>query len=122
MPLKKGAPRVDPMAVDSRGRILSYIGWSVTDRQPEFVSALTETPNDFEVSGILSLREEIRLFMKTNAGTPPAMLSKVSDYSDKSEFNERLTDRCPCQRPLGGHTQELIVVDQKNLRHASRRA
>jgi hypothetical protein len=93
MPLTKAAPRVDPMAVDSRGRIFSYIGWSVTDQQPGFVPALTEIPNDFHISGLLSLREEIRLFMKTTAGIPPAMLSKMSDYSDKSEFNETLTDR-----------------------------
>ena len=93
MPLKKGAPRVDPMAVDRRGRIFSYIGWSVTDQQPKFVPALTEIPNDFQISGVLSLREEIRLFMKTNGGDPPAMLSKMSEYADKSEYNETLTDR-----------------------------
>ena len=93
MPLKKGVPHVDPMAVDSRGRIFSYICWSVTDQQPKFVPALTEIPNDFQNTGILSLREDIRLFMQANGGTPPATLSKMSQYSDKSEYSDTLTDR-----------------------------
>jgi len=91
MPQKKGSPRVDPMAVDSRGRIFSYIGWSVTDRTPEFVPLLVETRDDFELSQLLDLREEIRLFMQTNDGTPPAMLSKMSEHSDQSAYNETLT-------------------------------
>lgn len=91
MPQKKSAPRVDPMAVDSRGRIFSCIGWSVTDQNPEFVPRLVETPDDFQRSQVLGLREEIRLFMQSNGGTPPAMLSKMSQYSDKSAYNGTLT-------------------------------
>jgi len=30
--------------------------------------------------------------MQTNGGTPPAMLSKMSEYSDKSANNETLTE------------------------------
>jgi hypothetical protein len=92
MPLKKGLPHLDPIGVDGRGRIFSYIGWSVTDQQPFFVPRLVETADDFQISHILSLREEIRLFMQANGGTPPAMLSKMSEYSDKSGYNETLTE------------------------------
>ncbi len=90
MPLRKGDPRVDPIAVDGRGRIFSYIGWSVTDQQPSLVPTLVETPDDFQRSQILGLREEIRLFMRTNGGTPPAMLSKM--YPDKSAYNDAVTE------------------------------
>lgn len=92
MPLKKGVPRVDPFAVDARGRIFSYIGWSMTDQGPSFVPTLAETPDDFQRSQILGFREEIRLFMGTNGGTPPAMLSKMSEYSDKSAHNNAVTE------------------------------
>jgi hypothetical protein len=92
MPLKKGVPHVDPIAVDGRGRIFSYAGWSVTDQQPSFVPRLVETADDFQSSRILSLREEIRLFMRTNAGTPPETLSKMSQYADQSANGETLTE------------------------------
>lgn len=53
MPLRKGVPRVDPIAVDSWGRIFSYIGWSMTDQGPSFVPTLVEAPDDFQTSHIL---------------------------------------------------------------------
>jgi hypothetical protein len=92
MPLRKGLPHVDPIAVDNRGRIFSYIGWSVTDQQPSFVPRLMESPDDFQISQILGLRQEVRLFMQTNGGRPPAMLSKMSEYSDKSANSEMVSE------------------------------
>ena len=91
MPLRKGVPRVDPIAVDSRGRIFSYMGWSITDQQPSVVPTLVESQDDLQMSGILYLRDVIRLFMRTNGGTPPEMLSKMREFSDKSAYNETLT-------------------------------
>jgi len=78
MPLKKGLPRVDPMAVDSRGRIFAYTGWSVTDRQPDFTPQLVETPDDLFTSKVLILRGGIRFFMQKNGGAAPASLSDLS--------------------------------------------
>jgi hypothetical protein len=78
MPLKKGLPRVDPMAVDSRGRIFVYFGWSDTHPEPGFAPGLVETPNDLFTSQALSLRSEIRSFMQKNGGLPPASFSNLS--------------------------------------------
>ncbi len=88
---RKGVPRVDPIAVDSRGRIFSYMGWSITDQQPSVVPTLVESQDDLQMSGILYLRDVIRLFMRTNGGAPPEMLSKMREFSDKSAYNETLT-------------------------------
>ncbi len=92
MPPRKGVPHVDPIAVDSRGRIFSYIGWSITDQETSFVATLVEIADNFQMSHILGLREEIRLFMQSNGGTAPAMLSKIGEYSDKSAYNDTLTE------------------------------
>lgn len=78
MPLKKGLPRVDPMAVDSRGRIFVYFGWSDTRPEAGFVPGLVETPNDLFASQILSLRSEIRSFMQKNGDVPPPSFSNLS--------------------------------------------
>ena len=91
MPLRKGVPRVDPIAVDGRGRIFSYMGWSVTEQQPSVVPTPVESQDDLQMSGIFYLRDVIRLFMRTNGGTPPVMLSKMPEFSDKSAYNETLT-------------------------------
>lgn len=78
MPLKKGLPRVDPMAVDSRGRIFVYFGWSNTHPEAGFAPGLVETPNDLFASQILSLRSEIRSFMQKDGGALPASFSNLS--------------------------------------------
>lgn len=112
MPLRKGVFREDPIAVDRRGGIFSYIGWSVTDQQPSLVPTLVETPDDFQISRILSFREEIRLFMRTNGGTPPAMLSKMSEYSDKSAYNNAVTEgpyRLEYFPPAGGAANAYTI-------------
>jgi hypothetical protein len=67
MPPRKGVPHVNPIAVDSRGRIFSYIGWSITDQQTSFVPTLVEAADNFQMSLIHGLREEIRLVMQSNA-------------------------------------------------------
>jgi hypothetical protein len=88
MPLKKGLPRVDPMAVDSRGRIFTYIGWSVTDRQPDFTPQLVETPDDLFASKVLLLRGAVRFFMQKNGGTPPVSLSNLSWNPDNNATSD----------------------------------
>src|SRR5580658_3775634 len=50
MPLHKGRMRVDPIAVDSRGRIFAYVGWWVTNPEPGFAPSLTATPDDLWAS------------------------------------------------------------------------
>ena len=77
MPLHKGRMRVDPIAVDSRGRIFAYVGWWVTNPEPGFAPSLTETPDDMWTSQVRTLRSEIPFFTKNNGGTPPASLSDL---------------------------------------------
>jgi hypothetical protein len=84
MPLKKGSPHVDPMAVDRRGRIFAYTGWAVTDRQPDFTPQLVASPDDLNASQLLSLRSEIRSFVQNNGGQPPAMLSSLGWLAAKN--------------------------------------
>jgi hypothetical protein len=78
MPLHKGRMRVDPIAVDSRGRIFVYVGWCVTNPEPLFAPSLTATPDDLWASGVRTLRSEVDYFTKNNGGTPPALLSNLS--------------------------------------------
>jgi hypothetical protein len=77
MPLHKGRMRVDPIAVDSRGRIFAYVGWWVTNPEPLFVPSLTETPNDIWTSQVRTLFTEIPFFTKNHGGTPPASLTDL---------------------------------------------
>jgi len=88
IPLKKGLPHVDPMVVDSRGRIFTYIGWSVTDRQPDFTPQLVETPDDLFASKVLLLRGAVRFFMQKNGGTPPASLSNLGWNPDNNATSD----------------------------------
>ena len=78
MPLHKGRMRVDPIAVDSRGRIFVYVGWWVTNPEPGFTPPLTETPDDMWTSQVRTLFTEIPFFTKNNGGTPPASLSDLA--------------------------------------------
>lgn len=77
MPLKKGLLRVDPMLADRRGRIFTYVGWSVTDKNRDFSPPLAET-NDLDTSKLFSLRAQIRAFMQNNGGKPPAAVSDLN--------------------------------------------
>ncbi|HKN61263.1 MAG TPA: hypothetical protein VJW93_08805 [Candidatus Acidoferrales bacterium] len=88
MPLKKGLPRVDPMAVDSRGRIFVYFGWSNMHPEPGFAPGLVETPDDLFSSQTLSLRSEIRSFMQKNGGAPPASLSNLDWHPPDSATSD----------------------------------
>jgi hypothetical protein len=77
MPLHKGRIRVDPIAVDSRGRIFAYVGWWVTNPEPLFAPSLTPTPDDLWTSQVRSLFSEIPFFTKNNGGKPPTSLSDL---------------------------------------------
>jgi hypothetical protein len=78
LPLHKGRMRVDPIAVDSRGRIFAYVGWWVPTPEPGFVPSLTETPDDMWTSQVRTLFSEISFFTKNNGGTPPASLTDLA--------------------------------------------
>ena len=88
MPLHKGRMRVDPIAVDSRGRIFVYAGWWVTNPEPLFAPSLTATPDDLWASQVRSLRSEIDYFMKNNGGKPPASLLNLSWHPDPNATSD----------------------------------
>jgi hypothetical protein len=94
MPLRKGLPHVDPIAVDGRGRIFSYIGWSLPDRrEPGFPPPLVQTPDDLRLSHLLSLRTAIRSFVQDNGGKLPASLSDLGWVSTEADGqNETLQE------------------------------
>ncbi len=78
MPLQKGTPHLDPLAVDRRGRIFAYVGWAVTDRQPDFIPRLMAIPDDLGDSQILSLRFGVRNFAQKNDGHRPPALANLN--------------------------------------------
>ncbi len=82
MPLHKGGMRVDPIAVDSRGRIFAYAGWWVTTPETGFAPSLTATPDDLWTSQVRTLRSEVDYFTKNNGGTPPASLLSLGWHPD----------------------------------------
>jgi hypothetical protein len=89
--------RVDPIAVDSRGRIFAYVGCCVTTPEPGFAPSLTATPDDLCTSQASTLRSEVDYFMKNNGGTPPASLLSLVWHPDPNATGDFA---CPARRLL----------------------
>jgi hypothetical protein len=92
VPAKKGLPYLDPILVDSRGRIFVYVGWSVGPNKDSY-PAIIETPDDFRASQIFGLRYDLKTFLEKNNGAPPATLSALFDKPQANAANDPDTDR-----------------------------